>query len=88
LTELADYLFPGQYPLARNLAHILTNTDCPSSQDQDLREDDDDQSTIELLALIRTNIKRLRDRSILRSGLYLYLIDLIEEDADIAKEDV
>jgi hypothetical protein len=88
LTELAGYLFPGQYPLARNLAHILTNTDCPSSQDQGLREDDEHQSAIELLALIRTNIKRLRGRSILRSGLYLYLIDLVEEDADIAKEDV
>jgi hypothetical protein len=88
LTELADYLFPGKYPIAGNLVHILTNTDWPSSQDQDLRENNDHQSILDLLALIRVNIKRLREKSIFRSGLYLYLIDLIEEDADIAREDV
>jgi hypothetical protein len=33
-------------------------------------------------------MKRLREKSIFKSGLYLYLIDLIEEDADIAKENV
>jgi hypothetical protein len=74
--------------MARNLAYILTSTECPSSQDQGLRESDDYQSTTDLLAIIRANIKRLQEKSILKSGLYLYLIDLIEEDADIAKDNV
>jgi hypothetical protein len=58
-------------------------------QDQDLYEDiDDRQSTVALLDSIRINIKRLRKRNILKSDLYSYLIDLIEEDAKIADEDV
>lgn len=46
------------------------------------------QSTSALLELIRGEIKRLRRRSILKSELYSYLLDLVEEDANIANEDV
>lgn len=60
----------------------------PLSRDQDSWQDDDRQSTSELLDLIRDNIKRLRDKGILRTELYSYIIDLIEEDATFGQEDV
>ncbi|KAH8651866.1 hypothetical protein BGZ60DRAFT_185445 [Tricladium varicosporioides] len=72
LTTLADYLFP----------------DYPSPTDQDLTEDYDHPSVASLLSLTRTNVKRLTAKGILRSGLYSYLLDLIEEDITITDSDV
>lgn len=60
----------------------------PLSRDQDSWQDDDRQSTSELLDLVRDNIKRLRDKGILRTELYSYIIDLIEEDVTFGQEDV
>lgn len=60
----------------------------PLTRDQDSWQDDDRQSTSELLDLVRDNIKRLRDKGILRTELYSYIIDLIEEDVTFGQEDV
>ena len=66
--------------------HLLTYAEFPSVQGQNVSEGH--QSTSALLELIRGEIKRLRRRSILKSELYSYLLDLVEEDANIANEDV
>ena len=66
--------------------YFLTYPEFPSVQGQTVTEGHQPTST--LLDLIRIEIKRLRRRHILKSELYSYLLDLIEEDADIADEAV
>lgn len=49
---------------------------------------DDQLPILDLLASIREAIRQLHQKTILKSGLYEYLIDLIEEEADIIREEV
>jgi hypothetical protein len=67
---------------------MLTYRDYPSPPDPGLTEDYAHPSVSDLLSLTRTNIKRLSAKGILKSGLYSYLLDLIEEDITITDSDV
>jgi hypothetical protein len=67
---------------------MLTHIDYPSSPDLGLTEDYAHLSVSDLLLLTRTNIKRLSAKGILKSGLYSYILDLIEEDITITDSDV
>lgn len=70
--------------------YMLTHIDypCPYPPDPGLTEYSARQSALDLLSSIRTDIRRLSTKGILKSGLYSYLLDLIEEDATIADNDV
>jgi len=81
-----SWLISYHQSIVRVLIHI--HIECPPLQDQDPGEVDDHQSLPELLDLVRANIKRLRGKNILRTELYTYLIDLIEEGATIGQDDV
>lgn len=62
---------------------MLTHIDYPSLPDADaeLTKDYAARSAREILSDIRANIKLLSAKGMFKSGLYSYLLDLIEEDA-------
>jgi hypothetical protein len=67
---------------------LLTLIDYPSLPDPGPSEDHAHLSVYDFLSLTRTSIKRLSAKGILKSRLYSYLLDLIEEDVSITDNDV
>lgn len=67
---------------------MLTHIDYPSSPDPGLAKDYAQLFFSDLLSLIKTDVKRLVAKGIFKTGLYSYVIDLIEEDITIANSDV
>ncbi|KAF8860541.1 hypothetical protein BDZ45DRAFT_741201 [Acephala macrosclerotiorum] len=73
LTKLGNFLFPDYSSLL--------------DADAGLTKDYAPRSVPELLSDIRANIKLLSAKGIFKSGLYSYLLDLIEEDATMTDND-